>query len=63
MTRVEVENVMKNDWLHQLLTNGRPFDAIGLIASTASASDLRVSPRVVGDEIHRYGSFQYKRTV
>jgi hypothetical protein len=48
-----------NDWwLHQLPTNGGPFDAIGLIASIASASDLACR----SDETHRFGSFQHDRT-
>jgi hypothetical protein len=63
MTRVEVENVMDNDWLNQLLTNGCPFDAIGLIASTASASDLTGFTARHSSVTHRNGSFQYDRTV
>jgi hypothetical protein len=63
MTRVEVENVMDNDWLHQLLTNGCPFDSIGLIASTVSASDVAGFTALRSDVTHRYGSFQYDRTV
>jgi hypothetical protein len=63
MTRAEVENVMKNDWLHQFLTNGCLFDVIGHIASTGSASDLAGFTARRSDETHRYGSFQYNRTV
>jgi hypothetical protein len=47
MTRVEVENVIDNDWLHQLLTNGCPYDAIGLIASTASANSTKAARRML----------------
>jgi hypothetical protein len=63
MTRVKVENVMDNNWFHQLLTNGCPFDAIGLIASTASALDLAGFTARRSDEKHRFASFQYDRRV
>jgi hypothetical protein len=63
MTRVEVENVMDNDWLHQFLTNGCPFDAIGLIVSIASASVLAGFTARRSDDTHRFGSVQYVRTV
>jgi hypothetical protein len=63
MNRVEVENVMENYWLHQLLTNGCPFDAIGLIASTASASDDSDFMARRSNGTHQFGSFQYDRTV
>jgi hypothetical protein len=48
---------------HQLLTNDCPFDAIGLKASTVSASDLAGFTARRGNKTHCFGSFQYDRTV
>jgi hypothetical protein len=55
MTRVDGQRLAKS--------NGCPFDAIGLIASTASTSDLEGFMARHSDETQRYGSFQYDRTV
>jgi hypothetical protein len=63
MTRVEVANVINNDWLHQLLIICCSFDAISLIASTASESDLAGFTARRSDETHRFGSLKYDTTV